>query len=65
MRLDFVHSGSVGKGIDTSVLMRLTTGEQEEDFQRCVEGLRALVEDRSNEIFASNQVIGEAYIRRH
>ena len=49
-------------GIDTSVLVRLTTREPERDFEHCVEALRALVEDQGNEIFASNQVIGEAYI---
>ena len=49
-------------GIDTSVLVRLTTKEPEQDFRRCVEGLRFLVEDQGCEIFASNQVIGEAYI---
>ena len=49
-------------GIDTSVLVRLTTGEPELDFQRCVEGLRALVEDRGSEIYVSNQVIGEAFV---
>ncbi len=49
-------------GIDTSVLVRLVTGEPERDFQHCVEELRTLVEDEGNEIFASNQVIGEAYV---
>ena len=49
-------------GIDTSVLVRLTTREPKRDFEHCVEALRALVEDQGNEIFASNQVIGEAYI---
>ncbi len=49
-------------GIDTSVLVRLTTREPERDFEHCVEELRALIEDQGNEIFASNQVIGEAYI---
>ena len=49
-------------GIDTSVLVRLTTKEPEKDFERCVEELRVLIEDQGNEIFASNQVIGEAYI---
>ena len=49
-------------GIDTSVLVRLTTGEPEKDFEHCVEELRALIEGQGNEIFASNQVIGEAYI---
>ncbi len=49
-------------GIDTSVLVRLAVGEPEKDFQRCLEALRALVEDEGREIFASNQVIGEAYV---
>ena len=48
-------------GIDTSVLVRLVTAEPELDFQHCVESLRALI-DQDAEIFASNQVIGEAYI---
>ena len=45
-------------GIDTSVLMRLLTGQPTEDFAYCMKRLRELVEDGS-EIFASNQVIGE------
>ena len=49
-------------GIDTSVLVRLTSKDPERDFHRCVEALRALVEDQGSEIFASNQVVGEAYI---
>lgn len=48
-------------GIDTSVLVRLVTGEPERDFQHCVDELRVLIEGDA-EIFASNQVIGEAYI---
>ena len=48
-------------GIDTSVLVRLITGEPAETFEYCMDQLGALVEDGS-EIFASNQVIGEAYI---
>lgn len=49
-------------GIDTSVLVRLAVGQPERDFQRCLEALRALVEDEGREIFASNQVIGEACV---
>lgn len=49
-------------GIDTSILIRLVTGDPEEGFQHCVRGLTALVEDMGTEVFASNQVIGEAYI---
>ena len=49
-------------GIDTSVLVRLLTGEPREDFLDCVAGLIALVEHEGSEIFASNQVIGEAYV---
>ena len=48
-------------GIDTSVLVRLVRAEPELDFQHCVESLRALI-DQDAEIFASNQVIGEAHI---
>lgn len=49
-------------GIDTSVLVRLRTGEPEESFEFCVTKLSALLEDEAAEIFVSNQVIGEAYI---
>ena len=49
-------------GIDTSVLVRLLTGELPEDFERCVGSLRGLIEDDGAEVFASNQVIGEAYV---
>lgn len=49
-------------GIDTSVLVRLLTGEPPEDFEHCVSRLRALIEDDGGEVFASNQVIGEAYV---
>ena len=48
-------------GIDTSVLVRLITGEPPDVFTRCVERLNALVVGGA-EIFASNQVIGEAYV---
>ena len=47
-------------GIDTSILVRLLTGEP--DFEYCVAQLTRLVEDSAAEIFASNQVIGEAYV---
>ena len=49
-------------GIDTSVLVRLLTEDPEAEFEYCVEKLRTMVDDRSDEIFVSNQVIGEAYI---
>ena len=49
-------------GIDTSVLVRLLTGEPEADFARCVPMLSALIEDEGAEILASSQIIGEAYI---
>ena len=49
-------------GIDTSVLVRLLTGDPEKDFAYCVSKLRALVEDQTSEVFVSNQVVGEAYI---
>ena len=49
-------------GIDTSILVRLVTGDPEDGFQRCVRALTALIEGEGAEVFASNQVIGEAYI---
>ena len=49
-------------GIDTSILVRLVTGDPEPDFQRCVNQLCILIEGQDAEMFASNQVIGEAYI---
>ena len=54
-------------GIDTSILVRLVTREPEETFQRCVRSLRSLIEDQGFEVFASNQVVGEAYatLRHH
>ena len=54
-------------GIDTSVLVRLITGRPADAFADCVERLRALVESEGAEIFASNQVVGEAYVavQRH
>ncbi len=48
-------------GIDTSVLVRLLTGDPEKDFENCVSKLRALVDDQDGEIFVSNQVVGETY----
>lgn len=49
-------------GIDTSILVRLLTGDPEVEFARCVRGLARLIEEDGAEIFASNQVIGEAYV---
>ena len=48
-------------GIDTSVLVRLLTGQPEADFVRCVQRLRTIVEEGAD-VYASNQVIGEAYV---
>ena len=48
-------------GIDTSVLVRLLTGSPSDAYLSCVERLSALVMDGA-EVFASNQVVGEAYI---
>ena len=48
-------------GIDTSVLVRLVTGEPPTDFTHCMERLNAL-KDAGLDILVSNQVIGEAYI---
>ena len=53
-------------GIDTSVLVRLVTGQPPDLFALCVDRLSALCE-ADVEILASNQVIGEAYVtlQRH
>ena len=48
-------------GIDTSVLVRLVSRKPLAEFERCVRELSELVEG-GGEVFASNQVIGEAYI---
>ena len=49
-------------GIDTSVLVRLLTGDPARDFEYCVSRLRSLIEEERSEIFVSNQVVGEAYV---
>lgn len=49
-------------GIDTSILVRLATGDPEDEFERCVRALTLLVEGDDAELYASNQVIGEAYV---
>lgn len=49
-------------GIDTSILVRLATGDPEDGFEYCVRRLTALIERDDAEVFASNQVIGEAYV---
>ena len=49
-------------GIDTSILVRLITKDPEDEFARCVEALRVLVEDEGDEVFVSNQVVGETYV---
>ena len=49
-------------GIDTSILVRLLTGEPTADFEYSVSKLSGLVQETAAEIFASDQVIGEAYV---
>ena len=53
-------------GIDTSILVRLVTGEPPDIHAYCLERLGELVAG-GVEVFASNLVIGEAYItmQRH
>lgn len=48
-------------GIDTSVLVRLITAHPHDAFLYCRKELRILAES-GTEVFASNQVIGEAYV---
>ena len=49
-------------GIDTSVLLRLLTGSPASEYERCERELITLVEQDGAEIFASDQVIGEAFV---
>jgi len=49
-------------GIDTSIIVRLATGDPEDSFETCVRKLTSLIERDDAEIFASNQVIAEACI---
>lgn len=49
-------------GIDTSILVRLVTGDPAAGFEACVRRLTQLVETDGAELLASNQVIGEAYV---
>ena len=49
-------------GTDTSILVRLLTGLPASEFERCDRELTKLIEEDGAEIFASNQVIGEAYV---
>ena len=49
-------------GIDTSVLVRLITRLPEDLYRHCEGELTRMVEEEMDELFASNQVIGEAYI---
>ena len=45
--------------------MRLLTGHSQEEYERCRRDLTQMVQESSAKIFASNQVIGEAYIALH
>lgn len=51
----------VNLGLDTSVLVRLLTGQPAADYEYCVRRLRALNE-QGVRVLASNQVIGESYV---
>ena len=50
-------------GIDTSIFVRLLTGDPEKDYEKTVARFEErLTEEPAAEFFVSNQVIGEAYI---
>ena len=49
-------------GIDTSVLVRLITGQPKDDYEYCLNSLRHLADVERAEIYVSNQVIGETYV---
>ena len=48
-------------GVDTSVLVRLVTGQPPDGFAYCVETLTGLVQ-QGDIVVASNQVIGESFV---
>lgn len=49
-------------GIDTSILVRLVTGEPKQDYEDAVMQLTQMVENEGVQLMVSNMVIGEAYI---
>ena len=49
-------------GIDTSILVRLMTFEPFDAYKYCIETLTEVVRSTDHAVYASNQVIGEAYI---
>ena len=49
-------------GIDTSILVRLATGEPAQDFERVVAALTQMVEVDHVALFASHMVVGEAFV---
>lgn len=49
-------------GIDTSILVRLLTGDPPAEFRRGAGALSHLIEVEDGVVLPSNQVIGEAYI---
>lgn len=49
-------------GIDTSILVRLATGDPPDLYEQCVLRLTELVQAQGAAVVASNQVIGEAYV---
>lgn len=51
-----------GYGIDTSILVRLLTGRPADTYAACRTALQTLIEHRGARVFASNMVIGEAYV---
>jgi hypothetical protein len=46
-------------GIDTSILVRLVTGDPKEGFESCVHKLCALVEGDDAEVFVSNRSLAK------
>lgn len=49
-------------GIDTSILVRIVTGQPNDQYQYCLIALRHLADVEGDEIYVSNQVIGETYV---
>lgn len=49
-------------GIDTSILVRLATGDPPEGFERCAKALGRLAETPDVRVVACNPVVGETYV---
>ena len=49
-------------GIDTSIFVRLVTGQPKDAYEYCLKTLHHLIDTEGAEVYVSNQVIGETYV---